>query len=144
MVARGDIVFQPTVTKPALDIAVEAYSRFAMRLLASITRFDRVMGHFDFPIWNAVRDLSDVDEESRAPGWNFQRFYNDAGNVCAAALRIFAKAAGWPMRAVGPATDSAPQTCPPLTTGTATHVKPAINSSASNAYPCSRIRANSA
>lgn len=67
MVARGDIVFRPTVSKPALDIAVEAYSRFAMRLLASITRFDRVMGHFDFPIWNAVRDLSDVDEESRAP-----------------------------------------------------------------------------
>lgn len=64
MVARGDIVFQPTVTKPALDIAVEAYSRFAMRLLSIIMRFDRVMDHFDFLVWNAVRDQSDVDEET--------------------------------------------------------------------------------
>lgn len=64
MVARGDIVFQPTVTKPALDIAVEAYSRFAMRLLSIIMRFDRVMDHFDFLVWNAVRDQADVDEET--------------------------------------------------------------------------------
>jgi len=59
-------------------------------------------------------------------------------NALTAAFRIFAKAAGLPMRAVGPATDSAPRTCPPLTTGTATQVKPAINSSASNAYRKSR------
>ncbi|CAE6789068.1 MULTISPECIES: ATPase [Paraburkholderia] len=33
MKARGDIAFAPTVTKPSMDITVEAYSRFSMRLL---------------------------------------------------------------------------------------------------------------
>jgi len=64
MTARGDIVFQPTITKPSLDITVEAYSRFAMRLLSIIMRFDRVMDHFDFLVWNGARDQSDVDEET--------------------------------------------------------------------------------
>jgi len=63
MTARGDIVFKPTVTKPSLEIEVEAYSRFSMSLLSVITRFDRVMDHFDFLVWNGVRDQSDVDEE---------------------------------------------------------------------------------
>ncbi|RQM45172.1 ATPase [Paraburkholderia bannensis] len=63
MMTRGDIVFQPTVTKPSLAIEVEAYSRFSMRMLSVITRFDRVMDHFDFLVWNGVRDQSDVDEE---------------------------------------------------------------------------------
>lgn len=61
---RGDIVFQPTVTKPSLDLQVEAYSRFSMRLLSLIIRFDRVMDHFDFLVWNGVRDQADVDEET--------------------------------------------------------------------------------
>ncbi|WP_176060264.1 ATPase [Paraburkholderia sp. BCC1876] len=64
MRARGDIVFEPTVTKASLEIEVEAYSRFAMRLLSLIMKFDRVMDHFDFLVWNGVRDQSDVDEET--------------------------------------------------------------------------------
>lgn len=63
MMARGDLVFNPTVTKPSLEIEVEAYSRFSMRMLAVITRFDKVMDHFDFLVWNGVRDQGDVDEE---------------------------------------------------------------------------------
>jgi hypothetical protein len=63
MMERGDLVFKPTVTKPSLEIEVEAYSRFSMRMLAVITRFDKVMDHFDFLVWNGVRDQGDVDEE---------------------------------------------------------------------------------
>lgn len=61
---RGDIVFAPTVTKPSLEIDIEAYSRFSMRLLTLIMKFDQVMDHFDFLVWNGVRDQSDVDEET--------------------------------------------------------------------------------
>ena len=61
---QGDIVFEPTVTKPSLDIEVEAYSRFAMRLLSLLLKFDKVMDHFDFLVWNGVRGQSDVDEET--------------------------------------------------------------------------------
>ncbi|MCP3724622.1 ATPase [Paraburkholderia sp. CNPSo 3272] len=64
MTLRGDIVFRPAVTKPSLEIEVEAFSRFAMRLLSVITRFDKVMDQFDFLVWNGVRDQSDVDEET--------------------------------------------------------------------------------
>jgi hypothetical protein len=64
MTTRGDIVFRPAVTKPALEITVEAYSRFSMRVLSVIMRFDRVMDNFDFLVWNGVRDQSDVDEET--------------------------------------------------------------------------------
>ncbi|SIO72787.1 hypothetical protein SAMN05444172_9271 [Burkholderia sp. GAS332] len=64
MVARGDVVFKPSVTKPSLEIEVEAYSRFSMRLLSLIMKFDRVMDHFDFLVWNGIRDQSDVDEET--------------------------------------------------------------------------------
>jgi hypothetical protein len=64
MTTRGDIVFRPAVTKPALEITVEAYSRFSMRVLSIIMRFDRVMDNFDFLVWNGVRDQSDVDEET--------------------------------------------------------------------------------
>lgn len=64
MKARGDIVFAPTVTKPSMDITVEAYSRFSMRLLGLLLKFDRVMDHFDFLVWNGIRDQSDVDEET--------------------------------------------------------------------------------
>jgi hypothetical protein len=61
---RGDMVFTPTVTLPSLNIQVEAYSRFSMRLLSVIMRFDRVMDHFDFLVWNGIRDQSDIDEET--------------------------------------------------------------------------------
>ncbi|REG45473.1 hypothetical protein B0G80_9068 [Paraburkholderia sp. BL6669N2] len=61
---QGDIVFAPTVTKPSLDIQVEAYSRFSMRVLSLLLKFDKVMDHFDFLVWNGVRDQSDVDEET--------------------------------------------------------------------------------
>lgn len=61
---RCDEVFLPTVTKPSLDITVEAYSRFSMRLLSLMLRFDQVMDHFDFLVWNGVRDQSDADEET--------------------------------------------------------------------------------
>lgn len=61
---HGDIVFAPSVTKPSLAIEVEAYSRFSMRLLSLLMKFDKVMDHFDFLVWNGVRDQSDVDEET--------------------------------------------------------------------------------
>lgn len=64
MKEQGDIVFAPTVTKPSLDIQVEAYSRFSMRVLSLLLKFDKVMDHFDFLVWNGVRDQSDVDEET--------------------------------------------------------------------------------
>lgn len=63
MLERGELVFKPTVTKPSLEIQVEAYSRYSMRMLAVITRFDKVMDQFDFLVWNGVRDQGDVDEE---------------------------------------------------------------------------------
>ncbi|KWE32634.1 hypothetical protein [Burkholderia territorii] len=64
MRAHGETVFEPTVTKPSLDIEVEAYSRFSMRLLSVILKFDQVMDHFDFLVWNGIRDQSDVDDET--------------------------------------------------------------------------------
>lgn len=64
MLEQGDIVFMPSVTKPSLDIEVEAYSRFSMRLLSLMLKFDKVMDNFDFLVWNGVRDQSDVDEET--------------------------------------------------------------------------------
>jgi hypothetical protein len=35
-----------------------------MRLLSLLMKFDKVMDHFDFLVWNGVRDQSDVDEET--------------------------------------------------------------------------------
>ena len=64
MTGRGDVVFKPSITKPSLDIEVEAYSRFSMRVLSLILKFDRVMDHFDFLVWNGIRDQSDIDEET--------------------------------------------------------------------------------
>ncbi|WP_175958012.1 ATPase [Burkholderia sp. BCC0405] len=61
---RKETVFEPSVTKPSLDIEVEAYSRFSMRLLSVILKFDQVMDHFDFLVWNGIRDQSDVDDET--------------------------------------------------------------------------------
>ncbi|CAB3808207.1 hypothetical protein LMG28614_06754 [Paraburkholderia ultramafica] len=61
---NGDFVFEPTIPMPALELQVEVYSRFSMRVLTAITRFDRVMDHFDFMVWNGIRDQSDVDDET--------------------------------------------------------------------------------
>jgi hypothetical protein len=60
---RGDCVFEPSIPMPALAIDVEAYSRFSMRVLTAMTKFDRAMDHFDFMVWNGIRDQSDVDSE---------------------------------------------------------------------------------
>lgn len=62
--SNGDFVFEPTIPMPALDIQVEVYTPFAMRVLSAIKKFDRAMDHFDFMVWNGIRDLSDVDDET--------------------------------------------------------------------------------
>jgi hypothetical protein len=33
-------------------------------VLSLILKFDRVMDHFDFLVWNGIRDQSDIDEET--------------------------------------------------------------------------------
>ncbi|AOZ04279.1 ATPase (plasmid) [Cupriavidus sp. USMAHM13] len=63
MRARNDIVFQPTVTRPSLEMDVEVYSRFAMRALSVISKFDKTMTQFDFMVWNGLRDQTDVNAE---------------------------------------------------------------------------------
>ncbi|TCK32554.1 hypothetical protein B0G84_8367 [Paraburkholderia sp. BL8N3] len=62
--ANKELVFEPTIPMPAMDIEVEAYSRFSMRVLTAIMKFDRAMDHFDFMVWNGIRDQSDVDDET--------------------------------------------------------------------------------
>ena len=61
---NGEFVFEPTIPMPALDLQVEVFSRFSMRVLTTIMKFDRAMDHFDFMVWNGIRDQSDVDEET--------------------------------------------------------------------------------
>lgn len=63
MRARNDIVFEPTVTLPSLNLTVEAYSRFSMRVLGVLAKFDRTMDQFDFMVWNGIRDQSDINDE---------------------------------------------------------------------------------
>jgi hypothetical protein len=60
---NNDFVFEPSVSLPAMDIEVEAYSRFSMRVLATMMKFDKTMDQFDFMVWNGIRDQSDVDDE---------------------------------------------------------------------------------
>jgi hypothetical protein len=60
----GEFVFEPSIPMPALDLQVEVYSRFSMRVLTAIMKFDRAMDHFDFMVWNGIRDQSDVDDET--------------------------------------------------------------------------------
>ncbi|MFL9911939.1 ATPase [Paraburkholderia sp. RL17-337-BIB-A] len=62
--SNGEFVFEPTIPMPALDLQVEVYSRFSMRVLTAIMKFDRAMDHFDFMVWNGIRDQSDVDDET--------------------------------------------------------------------------------
>lgn len=63
MTENGEIVFRPTVTRPSLQMEVEALSRFAVRVLGVLARFDKVMDEFDFMVWNGLRDQSDVNDE---------------------------------------------------------------------------------
>ena len=35
-----------------------------MRVLSLLLKFDKVMDHFDFLVWNGIRDQSDVDDET--------------------------------------------------------------------------------
>ncbi|AME28627.1 hypothetical protein [Burkholderia sp. PAMC 26561] len=62
--AANDFVFEPTIPMPALEIEVEAYSRFSMRILSALMKFDKAMDHYDFMVWNGIRDQSDVDDET--------------------------------------------------------------------------------
>ena len=73
--ANKEFVFEPTIPMPAMDIEVEAYSRFSMRVLGVIMKFDRAMDHFDFMVWNGIRDQSDVDDEAV----NFLKRFNPLG-----------------------------------------------------------------
>ncbi|MDF3882707.1 ATPase [Cupriavidus basilensis] len=63
MRAKNDIVFEPTVTLPSLSLTVEAYSRFSMRVLGVLAKFDRTMDQFDFMVWNGIRDQTDINDE---------------------------------------------------------------------------------
>ncbi|NKA75241.1 ATPase [Ralstonia solanacearum] len=63
MASSGAMIWKPSVTKPSMEMVVEAYSPFAMRALGVLNKFDRAMDHFDFMVWNAIRDQSDVNEE---------------------------------------------------------------------------------
>ncbi|WP_059414602.1 hypothetical protein [Cupriavidus basilensis] len=63
MAAKSDIIFEPTITRPSIDLEVQAYSRFAVRTLQILTKFDKAMDQFDFMVWNGIRDQSDVNEE---------------------------------------------------------------------------------
>ncbi|MCC8397316.1 ATPase [Paraburkholderia sp. MMS20-SJTR3] len=62
--AGGEFVFEPSIPMPAMELTVEVYSRFSMRVLSAIMKFDKVMDQFDFMVWNGIRDQSDVDDET--------------------------------------------------------------------------------
>jgi hypothetical protein len=63
MVAARETVFRPTITLPALERDVEAYTRYSMRVMSAMIKFDQAMDEFDFMVWNGIRDQSDVDAE---------------------------------------------------------------------------------
>lgn len=60
---RGDYVFRPEIVRPAVDLEVQAYSRFAVRALQILIKFDKTMDEFDFMVWNGIRDQTDVNDE---------------------------------------------------------------------------------
>ncbi|GJG97770.1 ATPase [Cupriavidus pauculus] len=72
MVDAGEIVFRPTITRPAVDIEVEALSRFAVRALQVIRTYDKVMDEFDFMVWNGMRNMDEVSGEVSRFGRRFQ------------------------------------------------------------------------
>lgn len=63
MIAKEDYVFRPEIVRPAIDLEVQAYSRFAVRALQVLLKFDKTMDEFDFMVWNGIRDQTDVNEE---------------------------------------------------------------------------------
>ncbi|MGX0939402.1 putative ribosome quality control (RQC) complex YloA/Tae2 family protein [Cupriavidus metallidurans] len=63
MRSKAEIVFVPTIQRPSLSIEVQAYSRFAVRALQVLIKFDQTMDQFDFMVWNGIRDQSDVNDE---------------------------------------------------------------------------------
>ncbi|WP_423200752.1 ATPase (plasmid) [Cupriavidus sp. H19C3] len=63
MIAKGDYVFRPEIVRPAIDLEVQAYARFAVRALQVLIKFDKTMDEFDFMVWNGIRDQTDVNEE---------------------------------------------------------------------------------
>lgn len=63
MTDRGDYIFRPEIVRPAIDLEVQAYSRFAVRALQVLIKFDKAMDEFDFMVWNGIRDQTDVNEE---------------------------------------------------------------------------------
>ena len=63
MKAAGEMVFRPSIPRAAMQVNVEAYTRYAMRVLSVIIKFDQTMDHFDFMVWNGIRDQADVDTE---------------------------------------------------------------------------------
>lgn len=63
MLDKGDFVFRPEIVRPAIQLEVQAYSRFAVRALQVLIKFDRTMDEFDFMGWNGIRDMTDVNEE---------------------------------------------------------------------------------
>jgi len=54
-------ILEPTVTRAAMILPVEAYTRFSHRVLKVIMDFDLVLDHFDFMVWNGIRNASDLD-----------------------------------------------------------------------------------
>jgi hypothetical protein len=58
---KGQHVLQPSITRPSMVLNVEAYTRFSHRVLKVIMDFDLVLDHFDFMIWNGIRNASDLD-----------------------------------------------------------------------------------
>jgi len=60
---KGDFVFRPEIVRPAIQLEVQAYSRFAVRALQVLIKFDKAMDEFDFMVWNGIRDMTDVNEE---------------------------------------------------------------------------------
>jgi hypothetical protein len=56
LLERDGFVFEPTISMPSLDIKIEAYLRFSMRILTTVMKFDRAMDQFDFMVWNGIRD----------------------------------------------------------------------------------------
>lgn len=63
MRSKEEIVFVPTIQRPSLSLEVQAYSRFAVRALQVLIKFDQTMDQFDFMVWNGIRDQSDVNDE---------------------------------------------------------------------------------
>lgn len=63
MQEKGDYVFRPEIVRPAIQLEVQAYSRFAVRALQVLIKFDKAMDEFDFMVWNGIRDMTDVNEE---------------------------------------------------------------------------------